>query len=186
MEDALRQIIEGKDACGLKKIAVHVCNKYRNCGGNSATWEDLFYEALTRFIQSIKRGNEPHKQDCRPFFFQICKFICWEWSRQKKVPDDPAPPTSNDDYTRGWMEDLVVLMETVPYLKKAAMECLKAASPKCQVLLQARYFDPAPIHDPQQLADLLATNGYNVNPKNMPQEIANCLGPFRRCLQSKL
>jgi hypothetical protein len=78
------------------------------------------------------------------------------------------------------------MMEFIPEMKEAALDCLKKASPKCRILLQARYFDQPSIKDNQVLADLLKEGGFNVNPKNIPQELANCLAPYRNCLQSKL
>lgn len=187
LEAALRQIVSGSDACEFKKISAYVFNRYSYCCGSSYTWEDLFYEALMRFIKAVDRGNEPNGKDCRPFFFQICKYTCWEWCRKDGGKLVTGENTKNDgDYTRGWMEDLVILMDLIPDLKTIALDCLKSASRKCQILLQARYFDTPPIKDPQQLAGLLQKAGYKVNPKNMPQEISNCLGPYRQCLQSKL
>jgi DNA-directed RNA polymerase specialized sigma24 family protein len=187
LERALLQIAKGEDQCGFKKVAAFVFKRYCYCCRDSYTWEDLLFEALLRYIESIKRGREPYGKDCRPFFFQICKHVCWEWCRKEKPREsDGRPVSGDDDYSRGWIEDLVVLMEMNPEWKEAALKCLNNASEKDRILLEKRYFDTPPVKDNEALAAALFERDYKVNPKNIPAEIANSLGRFRLCLKRKL
>jgi DNA-directed RNA polymerase specialized sigma24 family protein len=108
LERALLQIVKEKDECDFKKISRYVYNRYCFCCRETHTWEDLFYAALMRFIQAVERGNEPRNKNCRPFFFQICKFVCFEWCRSEKKLDAEPEPQKEEGYSKGWMEDMVV------------------------------------------------------------------------------
>jgi DNA-directed RNA polymerase specialized sigma24 family protein len=187
LEKALLDITKGKDGCGFKKIAAYVFNRYCYKSRQDHTWEDLLYDGLLKFVRAVKGGTEV--KSCGSFFFQICKRTCWEWdSKAREEGETPTEPPSSGDYARGWMDDLAVLVKMKPGgdLAVAASACLGQMNDKSQLLLQARYFEEPQLKDPQQLAELLSGAGYNVNPKNIPQELANCLAPYKLCLQKHL
>lgn len=192
LERAIMDIMNGKDSCGIAKMVFYVYN--RHCGKCSHTysWEELLHETIMRLINSINKGNEPRKQDCRPFIFQIAKFVCWEWGRSEDKGEDPGGgspspprprPVSNPNFP---IEDLAALRKLIPELDQATSSCLEEIGAKCRLLLNLRFFNDEPVSDPQELAERLKKAGYEVSPHVIPQEISNCKAKLRACLKKKL
>jgi len=194
LDRALLEVARGKDPCGFRNLAFHVHRNYCRRCMLTFSWEDLYYETLMRFITSIRKGNRPRQNDCRPLLFQIAKHVCWEWGRKEQDPvsetEEHATPKPTPQ-TRGTapnfpIEDLVVLMKMVPELKQATESCLNSLTRKSEMLLGWRYFQDDPVNDPQEISRLLKSEGFNVSPKVIPQEIANSKAKLRLCLMEKL
>jgi DNA-directed RNA polymerase specialized sigma24 family protein len=194
---AIREIMDGEDDCLLRNVASYVYSRYYKPQTQLYDWEHLLDEGLCRFIKAVKKGNLPHKDDCRPFFFEICKRTCYEWNRaEKKMPEEPKeePGVSNPEpepekkpgNPHFPIEDLVVLMEFIEELKIAVMGCLDKIGKKCRLLLWNRFFKKPPVVDPVELSGLLETEGFHVQPNVIKNEIAICKKRLQDCLRLNL
>ena len=196
LEETLHKLINGEDPCALKNVVYHVYKNYCGKCNHLFTWEDLYYETLTRLILSIQKGNDPRKKDCRPFLFQIAKFVCMELGRTEAKHQDKKEESwmaksaqktkrssSNPNFP---VEDLAVLRGMVPELDKATTSCLEEIGEKCKLILNLRFFNTEIIDQPEDLAEALKAKHYEVSPRVIPQEISNCKAKLRKLLKKKL
>ena len=132
-------------------------------------WEDIFYDAIVRFVHMVRRfelNGKELKYDCMVYFKTICRNICAEYARNQR----PVDPRFYDLFE--------IPADLVPEFNASMAEKLMGyfsqLKEKCQTLLEARFLWNPQEKDKEALSAL-------VNGKVKPSAISTTLG---RCKEN--
>lgn len=121
-------------------------------------WEDFLFESLLRFVEQTLKGAQA--RNCGRYFWGICLNYCREQCRKLKIPANYSPQYDSDTQ----MDELAQAIS--PYLEKL--------SAQCQLLLTLAFYQDPPVTDKVKLAEILKSQGYDVQPSTISTLISRC------------
>lgn len=129
-------------------------------------WEDIFYDAVIRFVHMVKRKEEKKQDlsfDCLVYFKTICRNICSEYARQQRILD----PRFFDLFELP--KDLIP--EFSESMAEKLMRFFNQLNEKCQTLLEARFLWTPQEKDKKILSELI---DHKVKPTAISTTINRC------------
>lgn len=168
-EKGIQMVFLDKDA---QKIAKYFAQRYER-HLSPRDWEDLLTEAVYRFVVVLRSGKEKLRKP-KAYFRSICRNICEEYRREGEKIEIA-------------IEMLAKLLK-VPanqVAREKVEATLKQLGGQCELILKLRYFQDEPLENPSELAKLLNTHTYKVQPSSIPTILARCKAKFRRLLGGK-
>jgi hypothetical protein len=185
--EAMEELYQDKK---LQKAAYYWFNRFPRLK-SIFKWEDIFSEAILRFINAVlseKRKAKPIK-DCQAFFKGILNNLVQELDRLLREGQLPEDYKLDEAFQKlmsysGQLQGghkLDIIFE----LLKSFLDQL---SPQCRLLMYLLFFHHPP-YDPKDrvaLAEILREHGYDVAPDSIPATISRCKRKFIDLIRDNL
>lgn len=141
-------------------------------------WEDVFMEAIVRFVLAAVDGKEAPRNE-KAYFRGICTFVCQEFLRKLPPTIDPVEVVFDHLDVSG-----------SPSLREKLTRYLDLLGNPCKTLLWLYYLEEPPVKDYKLLAaalnQLKKDASKTVAPESIPTTLTRCRKKFGDLLSNYL